>query len=167
MIKARSWLLYLFGLPADVLATVVAILLAPFQSGLGLRFEHKPNATGPWSLTVDVDKLFGSFVAITIAPHVIVYKKGCHFPQGWSMLQEHEHVHCKQYEGASLTGFVLALCGLAFGAPLHVSLATWIVTPWLYMLGGNVVAWLRGDDAYSGSANEEAAYALAAGNSKP
>lgn len=166
MIKARAWLLYLFGLPTDMLATVVAILLAPFQSGLGLRFERKPDAPGPWVLTVDVDKLFGPIIAITIAPHVIVYKKGCHFPQGWSMLQEHEHTHCKQYEGASLTGFVLAVCNLIAGTAWPLVFATWIATPWLYMLGGNVVAWLRGEDVYSGSVNEEAAYAIAAGNSK-
>lgn len=162
----RASLLYLFGLPADLLATVVAILLAPFQSGLGLRFERKPDAPGLWALSVDVDKLFGRFVGITIAPHVIIYKTGCHFPQGWSMLQEHEHTHCKQYEGAAFVGFVLALLGFALGAPWHASLAIWIVAPWLHMLGGNVVAWLRGEDVYSGSANEEAAYAIAAGNSK-
>lgn len=166
MIKARAWLLYLFGLPADLLAALVVLALAPFQSGLGLRVERKPDASGLWALTVDVDKFFGSFVAITIAPHVIIYKSGCHFPQGWSMLQAHEHTHVKQYEGAALTGFALATCGLVAGAPWYVGLATWILTPWAYMLAGNVVAWMRGEDVYSGSANEEAAYAIAAENSK-
>lgn len=166
MNKTRAWLLYLFGLPADLLATVVAFLLAPFQSGLGLRFERKPDGPGLWVLSVDVDKLFGDFAAITVAPHVIIYKTGCHFPQGWSMLQEHEHAHCKQYEGAALVGFVIAAYAFAAGAPWHVPLEIWIVTPWVYMLMGNVVAWLRGEDVYSGSANEEAAYAIAAGNSK-
>jgi hypothetical protein len=165
VIKPRAWLVYLFGLPADLIATLVALLLAPFQTGLGLRFEHKPDGPGLWALTVDVDRLFGSIVAITIAPHVIIYKTGCHFPQGWSMLQEHEHAFGKRYEGAGLTGFMLALCGFVFGAPWHVALATWIATPWLYMVAGNIVAWLRGE-TYSGSSNEEAAYAIAAQNSK-
>lgn len=166
MIKPRAWPLYLFSLPADLLAALAAVALAPFQSGLGLRVERKPDSLEPWVLTVDVDKFVGSFVAITIAPHVIFYKSGCHFPQGWSMLQDHEHAHVKQYEGAALTGFVLATCGLVAGAPWHVALVTWMLTPWMYMLAGNAVAWMRGEDIYNGSANEEAAYAIAAQNSK-
>lgn len=165
MIKTRTWLIYLFGLPADVACALLALLLAPFQSGLGLTVERKPEGHGLWVLTLDVRRLPGAIAAVTIAPHVIFYRSGRHFGQGWSVLQDHEHRNVEQYEGACMTAALLAVVALAFGARWFVALAIWAPAPWLFMLVCYAVAWLRGDDLHSGSINEESAYVLSADRS--
>jgi hypothetical protein len=81
------------------------------------------------------------------------------------VLQDHEHKHCEQYEGACLTATLLAVVALVLGASWLVAVAIWAPAPWLYMLSGYVVAWLRGEDPYAGSVNEESAYALSADRS--
>lgn len=165
MIKTRTWFIYLLGLPADVAGTLFAVALAPFQRGLGLMVERNPDGPGLWALTLDVRRLPGEYSAITIAPHVIFYRSGRHFRQGWSVLQDHEHRHCEQYEAASFMGTLIAAVSLALGVPWPVAFALWAPSPWLYMLAGFAVAWLRGEDPYSGSNNEESAYALSADRS--
>lgn len=127
--------------------------------------ERNPNRPGLWALTLDVRRLPGTYAAITIAPHIIFYRTGRHFRQGWSVLQEHEHQHCEQYELACFAGTTIALIALALGVPWFVAFALWAPAPWLYMLAGFVVAWLRGEDPYKGSSNEESAYALSADRS--
>ena len=165
MIKTQTWLLYLFGLPADLACALLALVLAPFQEGLGLKFERNPKGPGLWALTLDVRKLPRDVAAITIAPHVIFYRAGRHFGQGWSVLQDHEHKHVEQYEGACVMATALAILGFVTGAPLRAALPAWAIAPWVFMLAGYAVAWLRGEDPYSGSINEEAAYALSADRS--
>lgn len=165
MIKKRSFVLYAFGLPTDLACALLALALAPFQKGLGLRLERRPKGPGLWALTLDVRALPNDVAAITIAPHVIFYRSGRHFGQGWSVLQEHEHTHCQQYEGACLMASALAVLAFALGAPLHAVLPTWSIAPWVFMLAGYAVAWLRGQDPCRGSINEESAYALSADRS--
>jgi hypothetical protein len=165
VIKTRTWLIYFFGLPADVLCALLALALAPFQKGLGLTLERRPNGPGLYALTLDVRRLPGEIAAVTIAPHVIFYRSGRHFGQGWSVLQDHEHEHVEQYEGACLMGAALAAIALGFGARWFVALAIWAPAPWLFMLAGYAIAWLRGEDLYSGSINEESAYVLSADRS--
>lgn len=166
MIKKRTWSLYLFSLPADIVCALLAIVLAPFQHGLGLRLERNPKGPGLWALTLDVGKLWGQYAAITIAPHVIFYRSGRHYGQGWSMLQDHEHQHCEQYEGASVLSFVLACIAYVFTCHPLAAFLLWSLGPWLSMLAGYAVAWLRGEDPYRGSINEESAYALSANHSQ-
>ena len=165
MIKKRSLVLYLFGLPADLVCTLIAILLWPFQKGLGLRFERNVKSRGLWVLTLDVGWLPKDVAAITIAPHVVFFRTGRHFGQGWSVLQEHEHKHVEQYEVAALTGSALAALSLVSGAPWLSVLPMWAVAPWLLMLAGYAAAWLHGGDPYRDSINEESAYALSADRS--
>lgn len=165
MIK-RSWLIYLFGLPADIVGALLALLLAPYQRGPGwLYVEKPPHGPGLWVLTLDVRRLPGEYAAIAIAPHVIFYRAGRHFKQGWSVLQDHEHRALEQYERAGFAASVLAFLGFVAGAPWLVMLLLWSIGPWAFMLASNVVAWLRGDDPCA-SDNDEAAYALAAENRK-
>ena len=164
--KRRTWLLYLFSLPADLACALLALALAPFQDGLGLTLERNPKGPGLWALTLDIKALWANYAAITIAPHVIFYRSGRHFKQGWSMLQDHEHRHCEQYEGASVLSFVLACIVFALTRHWVAAFLVWALGPWLSMLAAYAVAWLRGEDPYSGSINEESAYALSANHSQ-
>lgn len=166
MIKKRTWALYLFTLPADLACALLALALAPFQKGLGLRFERNPKGPGLWALTLDVGALWGQYTAITIAPHVIFYRSGRHYAQGWSMLQDHEHQHCKQYEGMSVASSALACLAYGLTRQILAAFLIWSLGPWVSMLAGYAVAWLRGEDPYRGSSNEESAYALAANHSQ-
>lgn len=160
--RPRTWLIYLFTLPADFLAVMLVVALAPFQSGLGLRLERRPNAPGLWALSLDVDGLRGAYMAISIAPHVIFYRSGCHFGQGWSVLQDAEHQYGEALESAGFAGALLALGSLALGVHWYVAAGLWVPAPWVYMIARYVVAWLRGEDPCRGAQSEEASYALAA-----
>lgn len=164
MIKRRTLLVYLFGLPADIVCALLALTLAPFQRGLGLTLERNPNGPGLWVLTLDVRRLPGEYAAITIAPHVIFYRNGRHFRQGWSVLQDHEHLHCEQYESACCMGTLISAIGFALAVPWPVAVALWALAPWLYMIAVFIVAWLRGEDPCNGS-HEASAYALSADRS--
>lgn len=160
--KRLSIVLYVFGLPVDLLAALFAVALAPFQKeGLGLRIERRPTDCGLWALSLDVDGLKSSRRALTLAPHVIFYRSGCHFRRGWSVLQEREHGRSQTLEVIGALGFVVALIGLALGASWWAALVMWAPSPWLYMLVGPSVRWLRGEDA-SPTQHEQAAYALSA-----
>jgi hypothetical protein len=166
VIKRRTWLIYLFSLPSDLIATLLLLVLAPFQSGLGLCLERRPDAPGLWALSLDVDGLHGVYMAVTIAPHVMFYRSGCHFGQGWSQLQDYEHQRCERLEVSSLAGALLGLGSFVLGAPWFVALALWMPAPWVYMIASYAVAWLRGEDPSRGAHNEEASYALAAQSGK-
>jgi hypothetical protein len=166
VIKRRTWLIYLFTFPSDLLATLLALVIAPFQSGLGLCLERRPGAPGLWVLSLDVDGLHGVHMAIAIAPHVLFYRSGCHFGQGWSILQDHEHQRNEQLEASGLAGALFALGALVLGAPWFLAVALWVPAPWVWMIASYVVAWLRGEDPCRGAHNEESSYALAAQNSK-
>lgn len=158
--KFYSPIVYLFTLGADLLGAVFVLVLGLFGAS-NYRFERPPKRAGLWALTCEVDSLFG-YAAMTIAPHVIIYRKGRRLPQGWSVLQDHEHRHCEQYEAYGLGGVVFSVAGLFFHCNIFMSLAEWILAPWVIMLTGFVVAVLRGEPLYRGSHNEEAAYALSA-----
>ncbi len=167
MIKRRSWLIYLFGLPSDLVGALLTFLLAPYQRGPGwLHIEKPPNGPGLWVLTLDVRRLPGEYAAIAISPHVIFYRSGRHFKQGWSVLQDQEHRALEQYERAAFVASVLAAVGFAAGAPWIVMLVLWSIGPWVFMLAGVVVAWLRGEDPCDLD-SDEAAYAIAAEIRKP
>lgn len=158
--KARSWLVYLLTLGTDLLGALAALLLLPLGAR-GYRFERRPKGPGLWALTCDSPWLPGRYGAMTIAPHVIVYRKGRRLPRGWSRLQDHEHSHSEQYEAAGLIGSLVGLCAFLGAVAPWLGVVAWVGVPWADMGAGFVVAWLRGEDPYRGSHNEEAAYALA------
>lgn len=159
--KTRAWFIYLFTIATDFLG-VLLVLFARIFGASGYRAERPPKGVGLYVMTCDVPWLPGRYSAITIAPHVIVYRKGRRLPNGWSKLQAHEHIHCEQFEAAGLFVSFVALWALLGAIKPWLALAVWVCGPWLYMAVGYAVAWLRGEDPYRGSHNEEAAYALAA-----
>lgn len=158
--KLRTWLVYILTFATDLLCALFALCLGLFGAD-SYRFEKPPDGPGLYVLTCDVPFLFGRYSAITIAPHVILYRRGRRLPNGWSRIQAHEHRHTEQYEGAGLLASLMALYGFLWGFHVWPAMFVWVVGPWAYMGAGYVVAWLRGEDPYRGSHNEEAAYALA------
>lgn len=158
--KPRTWFVYLFTLATDFLGVLVALAYKPFGAE-HYRFERPLKGAGLWALTCDVPWLPGRYGAITITPHVILYRKGRRLPSGWSRIQAHEHRHGEQYEAAGLCSLFIALWAFLGAVECWLALGVWVGGPWLYMGAGYAVAWLRGEDPYRGSHNEEAAYALA------
>ena len=141
MRSRRSLLLYLASAADDIIA---AILLFPIYlvAGESLRLEKKPGG------------------AITVAPHVIVYRAGRASRGGWSRTQEHEHTHSEQMEAASTSGVFLGAVCFAHGGGEGLAVAIWALTRISVTLAANVVAWLRGEPLYRGSHAEAAAYAI-------
>jgi len=156
----RTWLVYLFTLATDLLGLLAVAVWRLFGAS-DYRFERPPKGPGLWALTCDVPWLPGRYGAMTLAPHVIVYRRGRRLPSGWSRIQAHEHRHGEQYEAAGLASSCVSLWGFLGAVEGWLALAVWVCGPWLYMGCGYAVAWLRGEDPYRGSHNEEAAYALA------
>jgi hypothetical protein len=79
---------------------------------------------------------------------------------GWSGLQEHEHVHVKQMEGAMLIALVVGLVTALLTGWWLLGLGIW-ATGWVQTLAaGWTAAWLRGESVYAESAHEQAAYAV-------
>jgi hypothetical protein len=102
----------------------------------------------------------------TTLGHGGFYRNGT-FTQGWSQIQEHEHVHVEQLEAASLYGLFVAIAVFV----VLMALGHFTVGPifgvllwWLSILlstgAAMATAWLRGEDPYRGSHTEEAAYSL-------
>ena len=170
MRKWRSSFLYLICLLSDLIATIPFLLIWGIW-GRNAGFEKKPPmfeggkpTPGVWclvcSLKPEVLK-FWKYSAITLAPHIIIYRDYARDEEGWSKIQDHEHVHVEQYESACLIGLVIGLLLLSNPSFWLMSLAIWGVSPWVYMGSGYAVAWIRGESLYRGSVNEEAAYSIA------
>jgi hypothetical protein len=81
-----------------------------------------------------------------------------------TLIEDHEQVHVEQYETAGLIFGTYTFMWCCFEPELWFwGLASWAVMPFLFMLSGFAIAWLRGEDPYRGSVNEEAAYAITNG----
>ncbi len=81
--------------------------------------------------------------------------------------EEHEDTHVEQFEVAMFVASVIGASSMTTLAAVgHVQtgvvlgLCQWILCPIFATIGGWLIAWLRGEKAYEGSAHEEAAYAI-------
>lgn len=164
----RSLFLYLVCLPSDIIGFSV-VLIARLFGGKKLKFEKRPTeypdgrpAPGNWVLTCDLKDGFCTswhYSAITVSPHAILYRQFVRDNDlfGWSRIQEHEHCHSEQFEGAGLIGFTMSLVMLIFGVYFVVPLIVWTVFPWIPMGSSYATSWLRGEDFYRGASIEEGA----------
>lgn len=165
-------LLYPICLPADILAGVVSLILWLFW-GTDLRFEKRPGVDvegkpfpGNWALSWSLKEMawdWYEYGATTLSAHVIMYREGFTHPdepEEWMPIQIHEHVHCEQYEQASVAGLFLGLTALLTGAPALSVVLLWALSQPVVLGAAYVVAILRGEDAYRGANHEEAAYAI-------
>jgi len=167
----RSLFLYLICLGSNLLSIIPFFLIFIFW-GRNLYFEKPPSMfknekqpPGNWCITFDLKKdvlKFWKYIAITLGPHLIIYRHGIRKKKSkiWSKTQYHEHTHSEQYESLCLLGLLVSILLLFFSHWL-ISLGIWASFCYLGMLSGFVVSWLRGENLYSGSNYEEAARTIA------
>lgn len=145
---------YLVCLPSDLISwTFLSIVWLFFGTkphwDNGFWFEFK---SGSWPMRTWFKRWRGTTL--------------CH--GGWlapgmtgTLIEDHEQVHVEQYETAGLIFGTYTFMWFCFEPELWFwGLASWAVMPFLFMLSGFAIAWLRGEDPYRGSVNEEAAYAI-------
>lgn len=103
----------------------------------------------PWAATT-----FGP-IAVMIAPD---YERN-------DEVMSHEAVHAEQFDAGSVAAFVVAVVFASLGHFVAAVLA-WTFVAWLVYLGASIVAFSRGEKAYTGNVMEEGAYAVGEGHRK-
>jgi len=113
----------------------------------------------------DVQDVYGKYRTwggTTLGPHAIFYAPGRRVKGKWWTIQQHEHRHCEQGEVAMFQGFMYGLpvfiWSMVFGGLLWIMALIMWTLGYVSMTAGFLVAMLRGEEAYRGSAHEEAAY---------
>lgn len=183
--RASHVLLYVLSLPWDLLIAWPWVLLVRLFWGEDLRWENrrnhikevdgKPAPGGPvlaatlsdGSWPVNPDKPFGGWYegwGGTAVGHGVMFGVGTESVGTWTSLEEHEiGVHVEQFEASMFQAFMVAVAVALVGqstASSVLALILWF-TGFLQMLVSRwVAAWWRGEDPYTGSAHEEAAYAV-------
>jgi len=177
-----QFIVYILSLPWNLTVAWPTVLFVWLFWGKNLRLETPPlpNPGGP---VLACEMKAGSWPArtwyvqrrdengkphtwgATTLGHAIFYGVDIVKVGEWSHVQEHEHVHVEQF-GASMVGALVASLwvGITVAALGHWMAALVIggLIWWSGFLqmcvGGWVVAALRGENAYRGSAHEESAY---------
>jgi hypothetical protein len=187
---ARYWLTYLWTWPADVLSWLVLLLMwllwgTKLHWNEGLWFEFKPNSwpTNTWYRIkiggvhkhnpVELQPTLGRWRTWggTTFVHGGFYGPGRSGGEGTDTnVEVHEHVHVEFAEAAMLLALLAALIVFilcAWFGRLDVGAwaggimwATGATTSYASRL---IQAWVRGEDPYEGSVEEEAAYSIAEG----
>jgi hypothetical protein len=93
--------------------------------------------------------------------------------QNWTKTQAHEHIHVEQSEVSMLGSFVVGLIAgiviFVLGHPVaavSTFFGIWFTGYLIMGISGWLTAWLRGEEAYRGSAHEESARGQSADLSK-
>lgn len=165
----RRIILFVLCLPMNLLVGWPLVLLIRAAWGTNLRWELAPGTGGLPALTCELKPdswpartWYRNWGATTLG-HAIFYASGERPADGWGGVQRHEHVHVEQFEGAmaahALLGLLLflALVGVSPAAAIACGLSVWMLGWLVFLLGGWTAALLRGEQAYRGSAHEEAA----------
>ena len=155
----KRHLVYLWTLPIDLATWLVLLLMCALWgrrlhwAELGVWFELRP---GSWPMRTWYRQWGG-----TCCGHGGFFR-----PDPPAVVPRHEAIHVEQYEVAMLAATVSAgvcVASALVGGPwaaLAGGLACYASGWALKAAAGWMVAWLRGEDAYMGSAHEEAAYAM-------
>lgn len=170
MSVARRILLGLVCLPWNLVVAWPWTLFVRLFWGTSLLWEIAPTSGGLWALTVDLredswfNRKWGSAWAGTTLGHSIVYGAGRRVPgAAWSPIQAHEHDHVEQFEGSmavhALLGLLIGTLSAVVDFAWAIGLAVWFLGYLVFLGGGWLGAILRGENAYAGSAHEEAAVA--------
>lgn len=169
-----QFMTYIFTFLWDVTVAWPVVILVRLLWGRNLRWEKPPFPKPGGPVLVCEFKegswpnrtWFSGWAGVTLG-HAIVYNSGVADPDGWSMIQEHEHVHVEQYEGSSLGYFFHGLwvgTAASFMSPTFgpiIGVVLWWTGPAIMVFADQLVALMRGEDAYAGSSHEESAYAQA------
>jgi hypothetical protein len=177
-VKTKAQLiLYFFALPWNLTIAWPAILLVRLLWGENLRWETPP-APRPGGAVLACDLRAASWPVwtwykpwgATTLGHGIFYNAGCVEAGKWGRIQTHEHVHVEQFEVAMFGSFFSGAlaCAILSGLehPAHAvvtGLTLWWAGYLLMGVGGWLVALMRGEQPYRGSAHEESAYSQADG----
>ncbi len=167
----RWAVLYAVSLAGDLLIGWPAVLLAHWLGGVPgrLRWEWPAGGPGLPCFSADLQRSSGVYRLLArLSParalagltlgHAVLYVEGAAAPVGpWTETQRHEHRHVEWFEVIMLTAAVVAVMGLAGGLRGSVALLLWASAWPVSILAGTVVALLRGEKGYPGSAHEEAA----------
>lgn len=143
---ARLILLHLVCLPADLLALVLGPLL------FVRRFDRLVRRGRV--LWIHIDNDMKGRAAITFGPHVVISDQ-----PATATLIEHEHTHVEQGEAACIA-MLASVSGYSVRTtlpPWWLALALMASAHLMFHGAGYLTAWLRGESAYRGSVNEEAA----------
>ena len=166
-------ILYFFALPWNLTVAWPAILLIRLFWGENLRWEMPPKPR-PGGAVLACNLKPGSWPArtwyarwgATTLGHGIFYNAGRAEAGKWGRIQIHEHVHVEQFEVAMFGSFLSGAFTYAILSGLEhpgYAVLTWVLLWWAgYLLmgvGGWLVAFMRGEQPYRGSAHEESAYA--------
>ena len=184
----RYWLLWLTTFPLDVFTILIVLLIRVMWGNRldwneGLWCELRPDSwpARSWYRYRENGKMF-------IQPESQWSKFGRWRTWGGTCLghggffgpgrmsgddadgpiELHEHVHVEQFEVSMLTTFLLG--GSLYLLYRFTLLPDWLLCVGVWLMGyvlmavsGWIVAWMRGENAYRGSAHEEAAYAIVEG----
>lgn len=151
---AKLILLRLLTLLADVPGAFLALaVMALWGGGMGWRSGLLLVYLDPRSWPART--WYRGWAGTTIGHAVVL---NCWTPDTTSAVLQHELVHVEQHEGFALVGLALGAATVAAGASLWLGVFAAVATSPLCALAAIAVAWLRGEPAYRGSAQEEAAY---------
>lgn len=172
----RRAILFVLCLPMNLLVGWPVILFIRAAWGTNLRWEIAPGSGGLPALTCELNPdswpartWYKNWGATTFG-HAIFYAAGerVYAVNGtWGTVQEHEHRHVEQFEGAMASHAILGLLlfltlvGVAPIAAVVCGLSVWFLGWLVFLVGGWTAALLRGEPVYRGSAHEEAARAQA------
>jgi hypothetical protein len=158
--------LYFFALPWNLTIAWPAVLLIRWLWGQNLRWEAPP-APRPGGAVLACDLRPDSWPAKTwykpwggtTFGHGIFY--GAHVIKGgvWGRIQAHEHVHVEQFEVAMFGSFLSGVAAAVLGHSIGGGLLVWWAGYLFMGVCGWLVAFMRGESPYRGSAHEESAYA--------
>ena len=151
---------YLWTIPFDLIAWMI-VLVAWLLLGTklhwldGLWCELKPRAA------TAISKIWGKRWGGTTLGHGGLYSPGASGGKGIDTeTEKHEHIHVEQYKAAMLVAFIIAIAVLTTVRTLDATIlagAIWVTGGILTYIASMLQAWLRGEQAYSGSHLEEAA----------
>lgn len=159
-------LLYFFALPWNLTVAWPAVLLVRLLWGENLRWEMPPKPL-PGGAVLACSIKMDSWPARTwykpwggtTLGHGIFYGVNIVKAGEWGRVQTHEHVHVEQFEVAMFGSFLSGLAAGVFGHSIGAGLFVWWAGYLFMGVCGWLVALMRGESPYRGSAHEESAYA--------
>ena len=163
--KAQIFL-YFFALPWNLTIAWPAVLLVRLLWGEYLRWEMPPKPR-PGGAVLACNIKMDSWPARTwykpwggtTLGHGIFYGVNIVKAGEWGRVQTHEHVHVEQFEVAMFGSFLSGLAAGIFGHSIGGGLFVWWAGYLFMGICGWLVALMRGESPYRGSAHEESAYA--------
>lgn len=169
-----KYFLYIPCLLWDIPVWVFLSFLRMVRIADGLRWEKPPKhgLPGLWA-TLRTEGWFYqqlkdlspavALAGVTLG-HGGIYRSDALRPGVWTSLQRHENRHVEQWEVVALFGWLLVAPLITWGSvPIWTLLPLWAAWP-IFVGVATFVAWLRGEDPYTGAIHETDAYSYHPGD---